>query len=318
MPKDEKIKVSKLQAGDILLLEPDGDWISKLIVKITKSPVSHTAFSCGQAAAVGTVIEETPPNAVKESILSRTGRTAYVMRLQSDIKDFQPVMDIAERYVGEKQPYAYAQLPFIGLYCIVYHMTGGIRLLSFVTRLMRLAMEIIIEMEDKLIYDGKEAMMCSQFAYHCYKETGKSYEIHMKDKKAADLIDKMISLISLDPEKYNEQILRQRTDSALVTEEEVNEVLRGLYEELDHNQNGKPLGDPELLTDDFVIEVSRFCVQFVKTFSKEKNVPEGWNATDYLNKLKDMKEYFISPGDLLENTENLACLGTVDYENYHI
>jgi hypothetical protein len=318
MSQVEKIKASQLQAGDILLLEPDDDWISKLIVKVTKSPVSHTVMSCGQAATVGTVIEETPPSAVKGTVLNRTARTAYVMRLQSYIKDFQPVMDIAAKYVSEELPYAYAQLPFIGLYCIVYDLSEGKKLQGLITRLMRIALGIIVEMEDKLFYDGNEAMMCSQFAYHCYRETGSDYEIHMKDNKIGNLIDKIIDIISKNPKKYNDQVFTERMSDTLITDEEVNEVLSGLYQELDNNSDGTLLQDSNMLGDDFIVAVCQFCVKFVKSFSKEDNYSEEQDIQYYLEKLKEMKEYFIAPGDLLSNTTNLLCLGTVDYEGYHV
>lgn len=79
---------------------------------------TKVTLSCGPVKPVGTVIEETPPNALEDTILTRTARTAYVMRLNPGNSNCQPVIDIAARYVSEKLPYAHAQLPFIGLYCI--------------------------------------------------------------------------------------------------------------------------------------------------------------------------------------------------------
>ncbi|MEY8353899.1 hypothetical protein AALB39_11140 [Lachnospiraceae bacterium 54-53] len=314
---EKKVRVSRLQAGDILLLEPSEDWISKLIVKITKSPVSHTALSCGQAAEVGTVIEETPPSAVKDSILSRTGRTAYVMRLRSEAEDFQPVMDVAGRYVREKLPYANAQLPFIALYCLVFNITGGKRLQGFVTRLMGLALGIVMEMENQSVYGGKEAMMCSQFAYHCYKETGKKYEIRMKADKITGPIDRMLQMVSRDLKKYNDQVFGFRTDPVLIRDEEVTEVLSGLYGELENGQDGQLLLGADFPPDDFIVGASRFCVRFVKAYSKDGRDMAEKDIVYYWEKLKEMEEYFITPGDLLSNTENLVCQGTVDYEGFH-
>jgi hypothetical protein len=309
----EKVKVSELKAGDILLLEPSEDKISKIIAWVTRSEVSHTALSCGPDKSAGTVIEETPPNAVEDTILTRTARTAYVMRLNPGNNDCQPVMNIAARYVKEELPYAHAQLPFIGLYCITNNMLGDTGLQGLVTRIVKLSMGILMELENVVIYKGREAMMCSQFAYHCYKEAGEGYEIHLKENTGFHLIDQIIETIQSDPSSYNNRIFNVSVENSPVTNENVDEAINQLYEVLSKNQNEVGLIAPQKLPDDTIIEVTRFCIQFVKTFTKGAET-EGGDAVCYLQKLKDMYEFFISPGDLLKNTVNLNCMGTVDYE----
>ena len=309
----EKVKVSDLRAGDIVLLEPSEDKISKLIAKITRSPVSHTTLSCGQKEPVGTVVEETPPNALVGTLLNRTSRTAYVMRLNPEVEDCQPVMDIANRYVSEKLPYAKAQLPFIALYCIAHNITGGTKLQGIVMKFVRLAMEILIQWEDSVIYKGQEAMMCSQFAYHCYKEAGEAYEIHMKEMAGFGLIDGIIDRLQANPSKYNSQLFLLRGEAQEVTDERVDRLIDELYDELNGDENLSLRLEANELSEDFIIEVTRFLLQFVKTFLKEEDCDKT-DAVLNLRKLKEMGEYFISPGDLFTNTTNLVCLGTVDYD----
>lgn len=309
----EKVRVSELKAGDILLLEPSEDKISKIIAWVTKSEVSHTALSCGPAKPTGTVIEETPPNAVEDTILTRTARTAYVMRLNPGNNDCQPVMNIAARYVSEKLPYAHAQLPFIGLYCITSNILGDTGIQGLVTKIVKLSMGILMELEDAVIYKGREAMMCSQFAYHCYKEAGGSYEIHLNNNTGFPVIDKIIEIIQRDPSGYNSRIFSAIGENSPVTDENVDEAVNELYEALSENQAGTRLSVSPDLPDDLIIEVTRFCIQFVKTFSRGADCNQE-DAVYYLDRLKDMYEYFISPGDLLKNTLNLTCIGTVDYE----
>lgn len=309
---NEKVKVSDLRAGDIVLLEPSEDKISKLIAKITHSPVSHTTLSCGPKEPVGNVIEETPPCALVGTLLNRTSRTAYVMRLNPEVEDCQPVMDIASRYVSEKLPYAKAQLPFIALYCIAGNITGGTKLQGIVMKFVSLAMEILIQLEDSIIYKGQEAMMCSQFAYHCYKEAGEAYEIHMKEMAGLPLIDGIIERLQADPSKYDSQLFLIRGETPEVTDEQVDCLIDELYEELNNDDTSFNRLDSNELSEDFIIEVTRFCIQVVKTFLKEEDCDKT-DAVSHLLKLKDMYEYFISPGDLFTNTKNLICLGTVDY-----
>lgn len=309
----EKVRVSELKAGDILLLEPSEDKISKIIAWVTRSAVSHTALSCGPCKPTGTVIEETPPCAIEDTILKRTARTAYVMRLNPEKSSCQPVMDIAARYVSDQLPYARAQLPFIGLYCISNNILGDTGLQGIITKLVKLAMGILMELEDAVIYKGREAMMCSQFAYHCYKEAGAEYEIHIKGDTGFCLIDQMMEAIQKDPARYNSRIFALNGENRVVTDESVDEAVSELYEALSKNQAAPRLLTAPEMPDSIIIEITRFCIQFVKTFLKDADKTRE-DAVYYLEKLKDMREYFISPCDLFQNTLNLTCIGTVDYE----
>lgn len=309
----EKVRVSELKAGDILLLEPSEDKISKIIAWVTRSAVSHTALSCGPGKSTGTVIEETPPSAIEATILNRTARTAYVMRLNPENSSCQPVMDIAARYVRNQLPYARAQLPFIGLYCITNNILGDTGLQGIITKLVKLAMGILMELEDAVIYNGREAMMCSQFAYHCYKEAGAEYEIHIKGNTGFRLIDQIMEAIQKDPDGYNSRIFAVNGENRVVTDESVDEAVSELYEALSKNQTDPRLLTAKELPDSIIIEITRFCIQFVKTFLEDADKSRE-DAVYYLTKLEDMREYFISPCDLFENTLNLTCIGTVDYE----
>lgn len=314
MKTDNKIKVSELQAGDILLIEPCDELISKLIAKVTKSPVSHTALSCGKSDDIGSVMEETPPVAVRSTVLNRTERTAYVMRLNSNIK-CDAVMDIAAKYVLEELPYANAQLPFIALYCLISDFTEGDKLQGLIKRIVRLALGVIVEIQDKHRYEGKNAMMCSQFAYHCYREAGKEYKINMNDEVIYTLINKIIDIISKEP-----QIAIESEKYVLDNEyeEDINnqdKLLDELCREIDDARKNNVQSNKKKPDVDFIKVVCQFAKKFVMFYGE--GIDDSKDMKYYLEKLMEMKEYFISPGDLLNNTQNLVCVGTVDYEGYH-
>ena len=333
MSKTDVVKVSELQAGDILLLEAKDDWISKIIAKLTKSEVSHTALSCGKNGNVGDVIEETMPYAIASSVMDRTARKTYVMRLQSNVEDMQPVMEIAQKYVEEELPYAIAALPFIGIYFIVKDVTNSKPLQGLILKLLEIGLGVLIELEDKFLYDGKEVMMCSQFAYHCYRKAGQAYEIHLKPRTTTGYLGKVMEQIKKDPMHYeqllNNEVLRDHGQARLKQEqlqqEQIDSLLEQLCHSLDQNQlresnagvesgNLECLG--EELEDEFVLTICRFCRQFCQTFLTKEELGDGeHDITFYLEKLQEMKEYFISPEDLLSNTTNLVCMGTVDYQN---
>jgi hypothetical protein len=194
-------------------------------------------------------------------------------------------------------------------------MLGNTGFQGIVTRIVKLSMGILMELEDALIYKGREAMMCSQFAYHCYKEAGDEYEIQLKGIPGFPLLDRIIEIIQKDPSSYNNRIFQENVENSAVSDENVDDAINQLYEALSKNQYESDLSASYELSDDLIIEVTRFCIQFVKTFTNETGGDDN-DSVSYLQKIKDLYEYFISPGDLLKNTLNLTCMGTVDYEEY--
>jgi len=75
-----------------------------------------------------------------------------------------------------------------------------------------------------------------------------------------------------------------------ITDETVEEAISALYEELSKEQNQSQLFFSNELSEDFIIEVTRFCIQFVKTFLKEADCDNN-DAVFYLAKLKDRSSH---------------------------
>ena len=334
MIKLNTVKVSDLKKGDIVLLEcEEGDIISRAIALLTKSKVTHATVSRGimeglDYNGVGYIAEETPKYATYSTLLDRTERVAYVMRLNTEEKDMQPVMDNVDRYVEAKWPYASLAQPFLAMYFLVKDISDTFHLCQIGTKLMKLAMGTMIELFNQLLHDGKNPMMCSQFAYHCYKEAGPQYEIHMKGERNPSLLTQVVKEIQVRYKEFEVDLkadsFQYSCDCMKVNDADTEEILDELCKEL---QKSKDLQTDPItqekevneLSHDFIVQVIHFCKLFNKVFiPKEEQIETSKVGDNWLEQFSLMQEYFIAPEDLLHNTKNLICLGTLDYEGYHI
>lgn len=328
------VKVSDLKKGDIVLLEcEEDDLISRAIALLTKSKVTHATVSRGFMEGlayngVGYIAEETPKYATYSTLLDRTERVAYVMRLNSEEKDMQPIMNIVDHYVEEKWPYASLAQPFLAMYFLVKDISDTFHLSQIGTKLMKLAMGTMIELFNQILHDGKNPMMCSQFAYHCYKEAGTQYEIHMKDEKKISLLTKVVKELQEHYQDYSEEMQEDSMQYSLElmkqNDVDTEEILEELCKELQKNkdlQTDQVIEENEAyaLSRDFIVQVIHFCKLFNKVFiPREEQIETSGGEGSWLEQFALMQEYFIAPEDLLHNTKNLTCLGTLDYEGYHI
>lgn len=333
MEKKNQVKVSDLKKGDIVLLEcEEDDLISRAIALLTRSKVTHATISRGimeglDYNGVGYIAEETPRYATYSTLLDRTERVAYVMRLQPEEKDMQPVMDIVDRYVEEKWPYASLAQPFLAMYFLTKDISDTFHLSQIGTKLMKLAMGTMIELFNQLLHDGKNPMMCSQFAYHCYKEAGSQYQIHMKDEKKRSLLTEVMKEVRENYQDFTEEFQTDSVQySSILMKEnsgDTKKVLEELCKELQKSQDMQQdmLFDNKenvKLPHDFVVQVIHFCKLFYKVFVPKEEQVALYTEGNWIEQFALMQEYFIAPEDLLHNTQNLICLGTLDYEGYHI
>ncbi|SHK49108.1 hypothetical protein SAMN02745248_02658 [Hathewaya proteolytica DSM 3090] len=330
MSEGNKIKVSQLQAGDIVILEKEEhDWVSTAIALLTRSKVTHTTVSRGVLPGadyngVGYIAEECPPHAIYGSLLDRTMRVAYVMRMKEVPDDMKPVMDLIEYYVSNEWPYASGALPFIAIYYLTKDIADSKKLRKIGVKLMKLAMGVMIEILNKIFRDGKHPMMCSQFAFHCYNEAGKEYKIHLKKDSKRNLFEKIKEEIEMNYKEYEDEIdkinLKGCMDEENVCNDSYEDILKELCGELSTDKcktDKMAVNEDKQLDRDFVITAFKFIKLFYCTFAL-KGKEYSLSPKELLNKFDEMEEYFVSPEDLLHNTKNLECVGTVDYEGYHM
>lgn len=322
MEEAKEIAISSLQQGDIILFSPDeSDTLSKAIAWITDSEVTHTAMIYYTNDEVA---EETLHGLVLTPTQTRidSQRTAFVLRLKQGAQeiDMKKVVDIAAQYVNSDQPYATADLLFIAIYFLFEKCSKDTRVNAAIAKIIKLAMEVLIDITNEKLYPGKDPMHCSQFVYHCYKEAGPEYEIILKKDTAAINTYGLLQNIKgqdldcdLSYEEIRKEIIEQRQQETnlkqsnsqtknIEVQKAVEELVAALKADKMNKANKiKPTLETIALDKDFVNLIHRFCILLTKSDSLK----------EAMKKLDELREFFVTPGDLLTHTENLVQIGVL-------
>ncbi|QEH70373.1 hypothetical protein [Cellulosilyticum sp. WCF-2] len=173
------------------------------------------------------------------------------------------------------------------------------------------------------------------------KEAAKEFKIVLKDEGKENLLKAVATYIDNHYDQLEKQLVAG-ANHTLQAEQERIEEKEVLYEMLYHeikevkavscssNQNAE-------LTEELVITIYQFCHLLNEVYGErigaiQEGIIGGENsekaleneveiATDKvkvlrtINKIIEMGEYFIAPGDLLSHTENLKCIGVLDYNS---
>lgn len=297
MDTSKTIKQNELKKGDILLFSViHGDWESELIALLTDAPVSHTAMVYDETH----IIEETPPSAAINDLSERIkNRDIYVMRLKN-VNDLSSTIEIADKYAKANWPYADNALPFIGLYMIgkKYIFTGNKQ--KIYNKILECALAALIDINNKKKYGDKAPMMCSQFAYHCYKESG--HKININNNVDETILSKMREYFNSNKKDLlQEPSPKDELNYVIPDKNTLNKLVQELREEIKNNDKAAN----EALSDNLMLTAYRFSSCFVDTFGKNKDN----GIVDIFDKLEELYEYFVSPGDLLLHTTNLEFKG---------
>ena len=226
------------------------------------------------------------------------------MRLKNS-EDLTSVIDIADGYVKENLPYASNALPFIGLYMIGKRFIFTDKKQKLYCKLLEYALATLIDINNHKKYGGKTPMMCSQFAYHCYKKSGHKNKIDVN----SDMSGTILSTIKKCDANTMLQNMPPKERYTMPSQSEINELLKEFYDELKqqhNNKNSQALND-KLLSDELILKTYEFITCFVKVFAQNNN------SNGIFDKLEELHEYFISPSDLLYNTTNLEFKGMLEH-----
>lgn len=307
---DNQIVYKKdLKTGDILLYGPVKDNVlCELICALTDSPVSHTAMMYYDTDHI---IEETLPQVTIGDIEPTTkDRQIYVVRHNDSSLDMIKVIDIAKAYYDQQTPYPLSNLFVVGTYLVLSkHMPKNLSqpMQKLLTTLLYIASGELMKLINKKQYGDKHPMVCSQFAYVCYKQAGPEYKLQLRKDSACNcLLNEMKSCLEMQNElewKADEILLAQYTD---VSETEKEQLLQQIHEELlknGDNANGS-------FTKPFVNAVTEFIKHFSIAFGiMTKEELAKISVLDLIDELMDLKEYFVTPGDLYENCTNATVIG---------
>lgn len=315
---DNQIVYKKdLKTGDILLYGPiENNALCELICALTDSPVSHTAMMYYDTDHI---IEETLPQVtIGECEASANGRTVYVIRHNDSSLDMTKVIDIAQFYYDQKTPYPLSNLFVVGTYLVLSkHMPNKLSqpIQKLLTTLLYIASGELMKLINKKQFKDKHPMVCSQFAYVCYKQAGPEYKLQLKmDSTCNCLLGEIKSwltkswLTMKDEVDWlaDETLLAQYSD---VSENEKELLLQQIHKEL--TENGHNANDS--FTKPFVAAVAGFLKQLAIAFGlMTKEELAKISLPDLIDELMGLEEYFVSPGDLYDNCTNAAVIGVLD------
>lgn len=312
------IKINDLKQGDILLFSPVfTDLESKLIALITGAPVTHSAISyynCNE------IIEENVPNVQVNRIRNRIGnRTITVMRLNPH-KDMTKVLDVAKMYLDDKVPYTKVQLLFSGLVILFKRTVISVEVQKLLIPLMESVVSTLIEMIDKGVYKNAHPMVCSQFVYDCYKNAGKGYRLIINnDISTKTLLHQIEDYINRNGYDMRSKLVTSidmiDMDKGCTSIEDCN--LEKLYNKLKKEIGNEEKNAEGLLDEKFVASVHELCAVINHFFGISgkgmllTNTRKGLSSNAVTSML-GREEYFVTPGDLLNNCENLIKVGVLD------
>lgn len=162
-----------IDAADVFLYKGTG-WISELIKKFDGTAYSHAAiYLNGQAPNPDKTVVEALPAGVTDSRLSDTRASCdgiLVRRYCDTGVSLDPVIAKARDYLAQHGRYAYEQdllLAFLGLSRQLTHKASfGWLLRAILDRAANFLLHLVP------LHDTKEAMICSELVYRCYKEAG--------------------------------------------------------------------------------------------------------------------------------------------------
>lgn len=194
------IKLNDLKVGDVVLYPPhEGDWLAQAIALLTSGTVNHAAIyygvKDGKHCVVESVLAGMNINPMPDSI---EDLYALPIMRHKNKSDLQPVIDCAQKYINENNPYPYVNLGILALLLINKSFTKA-TLKSLVIYNITLLLSVKLMKAIQALRPGQHPMSCSQFTAQCFTDAGEDY--NLKFDKLIVQLDKILQCNALDIEK---------------------------------------------------------------------------------------------------------------------
>ena len=162
-----KINVRKeeLMLGDILLYHGN-KFISTAIQHFDGTDYNHASVYIGNNKVIEAVVQGVVVADINQSIQDQQ---ILIKRLSNRPNDMQPVVDIANQYVGNR--YGFEQIFLLVLITTTRRVRVNNYLLRFVNKLLEKASIMLLQMT----WEDKGALICSELAYRSYDEVQPEY-----------------------------------------------------------------------------------------------------------------------------------------------
>lgn len=169
----------QFQTGDVFLFEPDDSCISRLICKLSDSPVSHAAMYFED----GKIIEEGLPHIGTRSIDKLGNRAVHVRRYARHEESAAALRQVARKHLADKEPYSMGNLVMVGVLIVFKAWKPDAR--WAVKQVLTALCILLAKAIDYYKTGGKHGSTCSQLVYEMYDEAGFHLKVIQKDKALA-------------------------------------------------------------------------------------------------------------------------------------
>lgn len=301
------MEIKSLRAGDIVLFSPEkGSFISEAICLLTNSNVSHAAMVHEVLGNDGTtIVEESPPKVSINNAKERfTDRTIYVRRLNENL-NMEAVINQSDLFLKDEIPYNDPELYMLGLLLVYKKFSLSDPLQKIVIKILKKLSLELVAVIDKIKYDGKKAMICSEFVDECYNNAGDQYKLRVKNCVLST--SKIYSsnenknLVDLSLEFLENNVILGTSSLSSPIDDSFEQLAKDFCDEFKKNNESSANIENELL-------------QLVQSFALvHHKIRNGFDSieTHALKSLQSDESMFVFPCDLLSNCENLEDVGTI-------
>lgn len=311
--------------GDVFLFEHDDSCVSRLICKLSNSPISHAAMYFED----GLIIEEGLPHIGTRPITKLGNRAVHVRRYRQSGKSSSALLAVARKHLEAEEPYSMGNLVAVGVLLVFNSWKPDAR--WAVKQALSALCILIAKAIDKKKLRGKKGATCSQLVYEIYDEAGFTLTINRKNDFLNDFAcgDSSLLQLALDAAESGELVMNdQSTETANAGGhfdlDKMCCVLLSLLGEPDayandadnayapaSDINTPDNNDPEALDADLYEEIVRFA-----SLLQDADTPDdagfaevndlGGMAKRALQHLLDNYSGFVSPGQLYTDCPDLA------------
>lgn len=295
--------------GDVFLFEHDDSCISRLICKLSNSPISHAAMFFEN----NEIIEEGVPCIGTRPITKLGDRAVHVRRHKSSPQSRTPLLSVARKHLEAEEPYSMGNLVAVGVLLVFNSWKPDAR--WAVKQALKAVCILLAKAVDRKKNQGKRGSTCSQLVYDMYAEAGFPLNITQKNALADANSSSNLASLALEaadsgreaaiPERLQENVdSNQSLDLdklccvllAVLGESETNELAANENEPLDQETYEEIVRFASLLWEaDGGEEIE----------TADKNDISDW-AKRALEHLLNSYSGFVSPGQLYSDCPDLA------------
>lgn len=302
----------QFQTGDVFLFEPDDSCISRLICKLSDSPVSHAAMYFED----GKIVEEGLPHIGTRPIDKLGDRAVHVRRYARHEESAAALRKVAGKRLADKEPYSMGNLVMVGVLIVFKAWKPDAR--WAVKQVLTALCILIAKAIDHYKTGGKHGATCSQLVYEMYDEAGFHLNVIQKNMVSAanapSLLEETQALLAEGKLDEVDESAASELDKAAAMggkNFDLEKLCCALLAVMDGNDRANVMESAEESEQDEVYEeVVRFASMVLQADSADTVFTRDTGILDWgkraLAHLMNNYAGFITPGQLYSDCPDLA------------